>query len=242
MHWLKELRISLICKYLDRYRNYPSCVLPYPHYKSCINIDRLADEENCVIVRRSDKFTDDTFNELGLIREGIILDKDLANMSMNLYGGKFTDEHLKYRCVGEATHPWEGEMIRVAKYKQTVNLLTRYSAIYFILKELHNKKFPYYRTDVKETRKLLVALKKTGVEEEGKIRVMGIANIVHTPNKLNYWHVELLLKSFSDELIKNVKSSWQISAAQFAYNDIIARNARKEPPSDIYQIPAECYM
>ncbi len=242
MNWLKELIITLICKYWDKNNSYPTCVIPYFHYKYKIDINHLICEDNCVIVRRSDKSEEESFNDLDILREDIISESDVPNLSMNLYGGKFNNTHLKFRCVRPATDLWNGEKIKISKYRTFYLLLDTYSPIYFLIKDLHNKEFPYYKTDDKETKKLLTALNLSTLSENGKVKLNGKSFVEHTPTKLNYWHVELQIKDVQDSEIKHAKSAWQKSAAEYAYKDIITMSARKRPPNPIYKIPAYLYI
>ena len=245
MNWLKELIVMFTCKYWNKSKVYPICILPYLHYKLKIedtSINQLVNEDNCVIVRRSGKSEVDSFNELEILKEDIISEKSVPNLSMNLYGSKFTNEHLKFRCFGEAINLWEGEKIKLSNYKSFYNILETHSPIYFLIKDLHNKIFPYYKTDDKDTQKLLRILGLNISSENGKVKLNGKSKVIHSPNKLNYWHVELQIKDNQESEIKNTNSAWQKSAALYAYNDIVVMSAKKNPPQNIFKIPSEIYL
>lgn len=245
MNWLKGLIVMFNRKYWNKSKDYPNCILPYLHYKLRIeenSINQLVNEENCVIVRRSDKSEVDSFNELDILREDIISDKSTPNLSMNLYGSKFTNEHLKFRCFGNAIKLWEGEKIKFSEYNACYSILESHSPIYFLIKDLHNKIFPYYKTDDTETQKLLKILGLNIQSENGKVKFNGKSSVIHSPNKLNYWHVEFQIKDIQEREINKTNSAWQKSAAQYAYNDIIVMSAKKNPPKYIYSIPSEIYL
>lgn len=245
MNWLKELIVTFKCKYWERSNGYPICILPYSHYKLKIedtSINQLVNEDNCIIVRRSDRSQEDSFNELEILREDIILEKSIPNLSMNLYGSRFTNEHLKFRCFGAGIKLWEGENIKISNYKACYSILKTHSPIYFLIKDLHNKVFPYYKTDDKDTQKLLKIMGLNISSENGKVKLNGKSNVIHTPNKLNYWHVELQIKDIQEAEIKHTNSAWQKSAAQYAYNDIVVMSAKKDPPQSIYIIPSNIYL
>lgn len=241
-NWLGGLIFTLKSRYWVKCNVYPLCILPYSHYKLSIDINQIVNEENCIIVRRSNKSEKDSFNDLDILREDIISEKDVPNLSMNLYGSKFTNEHLKYRCFGEAVNLWKGEKIKLSKYKTFYTVLETYSPIYFLIKDLHNKNFPYHRTNDKETQKFLKALNKVETIKDGKIKLNGTSNVIHTPNKLNYWHVELTIKDIQETEIRSTKSAWQKSAAEYAYKDIIVMSAKKIAPNNIYKIQNEVFL
>jgi len=61
-----------------------------------LDIDYLIDKQDLFILRRSSKTTEDTFNDLGILRDDIINTKEIPGLSMNLLGAYFKIEHIKY--------------------------------------------------------------------------------------------------------------------------------------------------
>ena len=242
MNWLRELIVTLKCKFLNRdIEEYPVCILPYSHYRKRINIEDLSDKENCVIVRRSNKSSDDSFTEVGTLREDVIFAKDIPSLSMNLYGSRFTNSHLGFRCFDKAMELWDGiETIKLSNYTDCYSIISECSPVYFYLNTLHNRNFPYYRADDKETQKILKELNINPLSVNGKVEFAGSATVIHTPNKLNYWHVELEIKDARNTSIKYGKPEWIKSAVSLAYSNLIAIEALKVVPS-VFEIPTDTY-
>ena len=106
MNLLQVLIDIFICKglWVTGRLKYPLSILPKSQYIQRINIDKLYRDISLIIVRRSDKPKEEVFNKFGIMREDVITRGDIPGMSMNLLGGKFKYEHIRFNPVGEAAN------------------------------------------------------------------------------------------------------------------------------------------
>ena len=238
MNLLKELIDTLICKALlaTGGLDYPCSILPKNQYIARINVDQLCKDIPLVVIRRSDKLKQDTFNKFGTIREDVITRSDITGMSMSLLGGYFKIGHIRFNPTGEAVKIWNGyENVLYLKYLKSVHLLPVTTPIFFAVIKLHNIDLPYERNKDKDLLKIMNALKMNPTEVMGKLELHGKGYISHEPTRLNYWHVEFQIRDFENKLIEKAKSAWQKEAANSALLNI-QTNALFECP-DISNIP-----
>jgi hypothetical protein len=224
--WWKEFRNICLCKLYIVLPNkiYPFIIIPKVSYIFPINIDGLN-----VIVRRSNKTEDKTFDEIGYLREDALISKidQFPNLSMNILGGKFETKHIRYKAkIGIATERWnEKERVLLIDYKDKWETWSNAIPIYFLLNDIHNIEFPYLRNSKdEETKKLRKAF--SFLEQGDKTRFFGKTFVEHEPIKLNYWHVELKLKDIRGDNIKKTDSAWKKMAAENALKDILLIKGR----------------
>jgi len=232
LNLLKGLQNTLLCKYyqLRGKYNYPLSILPKKSYRHIIDIDNLLTEGDFFLVRRSDKSVNETFNELNILREDAILVKDVPGMSLNLLGGEFKSEHIMYSPKDNGSKRWKGERVYFfIDFKKSYVILSNPVHIYFPVKKLHGKTFPYYRGKDDHTKKIISAL-NLKPEQNGKYKFTGSSRITHDPTNLNYWHIELELKDDNGDRIKNASSAWITSAAQEALGHFITGSAKNTIP------------
>ena len=238
MNLLQELIDILKCKVLlvTGRLDYPLSILPKNQYIERIDIDKLYKHVPLVVVRRSDKPKEEIFNEIDLLREDVITKSDIPRMSMNLLGGAFKQEHIKFNPIGESCRIWDGsEKVFFSNYRKSIRLLPVATPIFFEVANLHDKEFPYKRNKDPTSNKLMNALAYKPSETEGKFILYGKSYISHEPTLLNYWHVEFQIKDFEKKLIEKAKSAWQKEAAESAFLHI-QTSALPECPN-IKEIP-----
>lgn len=207
---------------------YPNTIIPQTYYKERIDISSVLKLKRPCIVRSSSKPFEETFNvETETLREDVILPKDVIELSMNLMGGRLKIRHLNYRVKKAAMNIWsKPEKPTIRKYQGLYEKTKIAIPIYFYLKDIHDKPFPYYRTNDTEAKKLIQFLNITPRVVNDNVEFEGKCFVKHTPNKLNYWHVEILLKGNDGNEIKAGKSAWIKSAAGESYKNIIAVSAK----------------
>jgi hypothetical protein len=228
MNWFQELTDILKCKVLllTGRLKYPLSILPKKHYVRQININKLYEEIPLIVVRRSEKTQEKLFNKFGILREDAFSETDIPNMSINLLGGKFKSDYIRFNPTKEATKTWDGqEQIFYSKYHPLVQILSEVIPIFFDVINLHNLTFPYQRNKDKDVNKLIEKLALKPVEIEGKYQFQGKSVISHEPTQLNYWHVEFQIKDIEDNLISNTKSAWKKNAAEMALKNVICVSA-----------------
>ncbi len=227
---LKKLKINFN---LIRFKIcYPIKILPRTNYRLEIDCNELISEDcNIVLLHRSNKNINDTFNELGHLREDSILAENVPRLSMNFLGSFFKIKFIKYSAINPATKAWGGEKIDHSLYAHLFTIKRPSIPIFFKASDLHNKKFPF--TLKKESPKAKEYLKyfntKIGKETE-EARFDGSLQIKHSPNKLNYWHIELLLMSPTGNEIRYTKSPDNLTTATLALTERICKSGKKVIP------------
>jgi hypothetical protein len=194
-----------------------------------MDMNKIAALKRPCVVRSSSKPFNETFNiETDTLREDIIFPKEIMGLSLNLIGGKLHLRHLKYRAKGSAMKEWrKPEKTTIKKYQNSFEKTKIAVPIYFYLKDINNKPFPYYRTKDSEAQKLIKALNINPPATDDKFIFEGQCFVKHTPNKINYWHVEMFLDDINKaEITPKNKSVWARSAATEAYKHIVSGNAR----------------
>ena len=228
----KALKNTCLCKlyeYTGDYR-YPVSILPHHSYVHFMNIDSLKSELPFFLIRRSDKDSNNTFNSAGILREDAILPEDTIDLSLNVLGGNFKEDHIKYIPKSDGVKPWDGKKVYFIDYKNHYKIADVSSPIFFPLGELHRKTFPYYRGDDSEAKKIINALSLKPEKVDGKNKLHGSSEVKHSPTNLNYWHVELTLVDQVGKRIKKSSSIWIQSAAEMAYGHLISVNALQAAP------------
>ena len=91
---------------------YPYCILPKKSYVIKMNFDELVDNQSIFVLRRSDLCEEETFfrfiNGDFLLNDDAIENRRVPNLSINLMGGLFKDEHSKFVPLNDAQSSWEG--------------------------------------------------------------------------------------------------------------------------------------
>jgi hypothetical protein len=231
---------------------YPTKLIPRKGFKKEIRIESLHELGAIGIVRRSLKLTkEETFDKFGGVREDALVStrKDVAGLSLNLLGNKFIPKHIGYLANKDAGQEWDGSETYAQLWKKYIKWVTyRKSSVpvFFLLDDLHNQTFPYYRKKDKDVDKLLKALNIKSADEEDTVKLYGASVIKHVPVRLNYWHIEFKLldiearekgnsSKITREKIKSspientssdiLKQHWITQAAIFALNDILLHSA-----------------
>lgn len=203
---------------------YPTIILPKSNYIDNINIDQISKQGKFLLVRRSEKPQNETFDELGLVREDAISLREIPGMSMNLIVGIFRPSHISFNAKKPASNNWGRETLFLwLKYIWYVEYKNPATPIFYELKSLHKKTFPYYKPNNTDFKKLCEAIKLTPKIEGAKAKVEAESSIDHKPNKLNYWHIEFNInpiKGKDVEPLTKVKSKSLTEAQITKISDI----------------------
>ncbi len=189
-----------------------------------INFGVINTHGNCCIVRRSELRFDETFNELGLLRPDAITPEQTPGLSLNLLGGLFKISDLKYVQEGEGRKPWQpATQVYFIDHVENFRVVQPITPIYFLLSEVHDQTFPYYKpTTDKSAKSLFATLNLNPPIVENKYKLYGKTEVKHAPNNLNYWHVEIILKDIESKESKGVTSSTKKSIAEEAFEHVIS--------------------
>lgn len=228
-NWLKDLanicRNNLNSAYVAV--TYPVSIIPSIKYKQYIEIDNLISENEFVIVRRSEKSKSDTFDEFGWLREDALISgyDSVPGLSMNVLGGKFQVKHISFNPKGIAAKEWvkDKDSFLWFRYIWKATLLKITTPIYYKISDLHKKQFPYHKTTDKNFNKLMANLPVKPLIVGGKAHCFATSIIKHSPNKLNYWHIEFHLNDGIKPEKETIKTS-QVKNKNFDDNQLAKIN------------------
>jgi hypothetical protein len=235
----------LVCK---AYRisgklSYPYQILPKRKYKAKIEIDSLLQDNSVFIVRRFDQDVSELFVSVGgelYLKETAISPKEIGKgLSLNLFGGEFKEEHLRFRVKlkSPGSNEWLGRnpvflSDHINDYEVFDETL---EGIYFNANNLHNQELPYNRNFDKKLDKELddffinIPSGKPEVNEFGQFQLIGRTLVTHEPILLNYWHVQFNVCDFQDNQLTSKKSgAWVNSLCESALKNLICVNAYKK--------------
>ncbi len=208
---LKKFKnISLEILFLLGKIKYPK-ILPKSKFKY-IDIDSLNNaNDDIVIVRRSlVPSLEGTFTQTGTVKAEAIYGRldDLKSLSMNLLGGEFDVDDIKWRQYDFASSEWNYEKtIFYHQVHDSISLHEGKIPILYYLKNLQEFKFPFRRNfNPKENQKQIpqkldptaVFLEPDSIEEkkEYKYGYQGFTKINHKPSCGNFWHVEIFVQPY----------------------------------------------
>lgn len=225
---------------------YPECILPQPTYLDLIKEDELWSETNGLIIQRR---CPDDINVEVLTPE--VFGNNLAEMSVNLLGGKFKPEYVKFTPKGvkafSANVPFDGS------YTYSPNAFGVYLSIF----DINDRTFPSARKfpNQQEYDKVKAAIKtdkerlleafskKKGFSKENEYEVLYRIRVMHRPTNANYWHcqVEIAPAFGGAQTISKDKAEWQKNALRALSNFLIVY-ASYDYPTPIPIVKDEWYI
>lgn len=219
-------------KHIINFLTYPCTIIPRINYVYPIDINRLNETGEYVLVRRSEKTSDEIFNKLGILRDDILLDNSIPGMSMNLLGAHFKEKYIKFVPKPPASDYWNTtNNVKLRTYLDKIDVLGTCCPIFFLVKDLQNLQFPYTRPSDKDSKKLLAAL-NIQPAQDGLFHIVAKTEIRHKPSNLNYWHVEFTIIESDNKNakpIKDVGSKWRKMLVH-SIQHVISNAAKKERP------------
>jgi hypothetical protein len=252
MHTWITNKISQLLAFLS----YPIRIIPKQSYKTEITIQDILDINDTAIVRRSLRNHKDIFDRFGSLRQDALIEdlKDVPGLSMNLLGASFKTNDIRYIAKGVASKKWDGFENKLwLNYIKYASFSCDATPIFFYLKDIHNKTVPYVvpqKTTNEEKFKKLKKAFSFEIKEDGEeATIFGASVIKHTPNKLNYWHVEFVILDIEARYTptetkitrKRSSSNYVKTAAEHALNDILLQSAHSKADF-IASIPSEHYL
>lgn len=247
-HLPKALRNILRCSYLRFLGelDYPNSILPKRRYKPIININDLIKEQAVWLIRRSNKNFDDTFDKVGneyFLKGDVIPRSDVPSLSLNLLGGYFDSQHIKYRTQLKkpASNKWDGKtIVYLSDHLDDFVVVEDCSPIFIDANAVHDAKVPYKHPVDNDVKNFYKSLNKELVEVDNKTGVEGKTVVVHDPINLNYWHVELKVLDYSGKEVNYKGSKWIKDYCQVILDDVIALSAF--PTATSADIPKPYYI
>lgn len=239
--YFPKIILKIIKKYLAVV-SYPIQIIPTRKFHREIPNNILAKISNLGVVRRSLTSRNDTFDTFGKVKERALinLSKDVQYLSMNLLGNGFSDSHIAFIPKKSAANRWNGEDRKLKLWAQNifyVNYEFFSTPIFFWFHKLNNIPFPYHMQENNQVKKLMnsLGLQKTG----SQYKLSATTSIKHSPNNLNYWHIEFVISDFRGIEVERNKigsadksraintQSWATQCAYYALNDILLNSGKK---------------
>lgn len=215
----KNLKNIYLCKksrYSGRLK-YPYCVLPKTSFKLKMNFDDLIENHSIFVLRRSDLPADETFHIFNdgtvILNDDAIENKRVPDLSINLMGGIFKKSHSIYIAIKDGIKPWKGEKIYLSEHILNYEINGGYGNIFINANSLHNKTIPYIVPfDVNIHKEITKFQKMVGNKNDNVIlnvppndfELKGKIYFKHDPVTLNYWHIELKIENYRDEILSKV--------------------------------------
>lgn len=245
----KSFKNTLRCKLYEIIGKsvYPSSILPKTNFKGSIDFDLLlASNNNIFLVRRSDKSLAETFQILDgayILRSNSILPDRIPKLSLNLLGGFFNLEHLRFSISHRAPggQKWsENESIKLRNYLNDFTIVDVGCGIFLHANKIDGSTFPYSYPYDKTTSKIVHEFEsrigqgaiKIIDPKDGKSKfceVSGQVKLKHDPLKLNYWHIEMLTLAFNEDEVPKKSAKWHEVYFNSVMTHVIKANAYASP-------------
>ena len=200
------------------HESYPVRILPHPHYKKKMSLDKLLRSyPELMVVRLVDGVIDD-YCTIGPKGERVLTQKvfknSMANLSLNLAGGLFNtapDSDLRFLPTQkEAVSGWNGEPVSEHLFRSD-DCYEKYEpcfGICFHVVEIHNRTFPFpkhfdtaqqrddyakkaYAATTPEEKEYDAHIVEAYVSNKQNVLVYPIIKVHHSPSMVNYWHMTL---------------------------------------------------
>ena len=211
--------------------SYPKEIIPSQHFVEMQFVDDLDIFNYCHLIRRSSfdtyERTFDEFDEIQIdalfplnVHSGKPDLKKCIGYSMNLLGGHFNVEHIKYRTLQKGSDLWDfRQQINLQEYIDCYEVLeTKSIPVFFEFEALNEFQVSVITSnkdivkniykDAEHNDQKTKALKELfdGKKHEIDCKV----SIVHRPTVLNFWHVQLEVEypiGVQSDNFSSVKSS-----------------------------------
>ncbi len=225
---------------------YPECILPHPTYLDSIKEDELCSKSNGLIIQR--RCPDNVSLEM-ICPE--VFGNNLAEMSVNLLGGKFQPDFVKFTPKGvkplSSLIPFEGN------YTYSPDAYGVYISIF----DINDRTFPSTRKfpnqqeyekmkdAIKSNKERLVAAfsKKKGFSKEEDYELQYKIQVMHRPTNANYWHCQIeIAPAFEGaQTISKDKAEWQKNALR-ALTSFLVMYTSFDHPQPIPRVKSEWYI
>lgn len=226
--------------------NYPASILPCRRYFK-FDFESLCKLPNVIIARRSNFDSEEsTFDRNGLLLIGAIIkksNKELFNNSMNLLGGRFKKNHVRYLQKGIAQECYKigSPPIPLKQLLPHISTTDIKINIFFRLKNIYNAKFPYQVPEIparskKDFEKIKIPTHlavEVNEESEYYAKFIGKSVVKHSPTNSNYWHIEFDLlpvaESTEIELNEEERSkAWGKAIVNTALQQILRKHGKRD--------------
>ena len=266
---LKGLIDLIYRKYCIFFGVYPVSIIPTSTNK-IIDINKLKEVENIVVLRRSFLSNEDTFDISGKPKQRALVEVSNGNAkveglikgySMNLLGGAFVPENSKFVQIThngiKGSAEWnEKEQIYFWDYRRCFRIEEEKANIFFKLSDIHNKRIPYFSKskDYEKSIATFYGKKIEDIRKEKSGKFLGSTKIIHKPTVLNFWHIQLHALDERNELVKGSKvkayspdkplkeQGYKTQVGYHILAEILETNAKKDLAPSKIPIKIYCYV
>lgn len=230
---------------------YPEDIIPQPNFVKPFPLDELT-KDNCDyhVCFRIDGFLDD-YTEAGAFNGKRKLMRKcfphMPHLSMNLYGGLFKPEHVKFVQKKPGCDEWDGErIINIKDFLGCIEEKPEAVPVFFDSKVIRQQgiqtKVTFRNKDSYKAMKNVFSNVEFPEYHEGvEVGLFTDIKIVHVPTNLNYWHLQMeVYPACLDKALNRDEPEWR----QLIFENIrdnILRWHYQEKPSLEYSIPDSLY-
>lgn len=218
---------------------YPQCILPMPTYLDFIVEEELWSKVNGLVIQRR---CADNVDRSVLTPE--IFGDNLAEMSVNLLGGEFKPEYVKFTPKGPK--PLSTQIL----YEGTYTYSPEAEGVYICIPDIHDCTFPSARRfpnqqeyekvkdaiadgprDSDKARLVAAFSKRTGFSKETEYDVKYRISVMHRPTNANYWHCQIEIAPACEDgkTVNKEKSEWQKQALRALTNFFVVYTSFNHP-------------
>ncbi len=232
--------------------NYPKEILPQPGYvvpfpfKELLSI--FGDYLLCYRIEGTikDNQEEGEFNGKRKLKKSCF--KHVPHMSMNLYGGCFMPDDVRFIQHAPASDNWDGtSSIPLDDYLDFVDEKVNATPIFYRATTIcqNNIQTSVFIQDKKGYDSIVEAFKAPLLPpyEKGKDMIIFTdIRINHIPTNLNYWHVQMeVYPPMSQQELEDDKPSWRKRIFNQIRDSILCYQYNEKPPID-YIIPKNMYI
>ena len=237
--------------------NYPPNLQPKQNYK-VIAPDAIASDA-VTLIRRSLLGSQVPFDELRILKSRALVTnlKEIFGLSLNLLGGEFEPEHIKYVTKSPGSSSWTTgeEVLDLEKIKSCTEEVNAAFPIFFLVTEIAPVAFPFQKKYDKTSIKKIPQSLALNVDFDNNTATYNSSSQVqHRPSHGNFWHVEfhifdesespkkLIAKGESGDPDAQISSGspWKIFVAHHYFN--LLKVKAKEKPANTTPIQKELYQ
>lgn len=230
---------------------YPEEIIPKPEYVKPFPLQDLTkDESDYHVCFRIDGTLDD-FTEPGSFNGKRKLMRKcfphMPHLSMNLHGGLFKPEHVKFVQKRPGCDEWDGEtVIDIKDFINCIEEKPEATPVFFNSKDIGQKGIRTMVTfknkdSYKAMKNIFSNVKFPDYYEGIEVELYTDIKIVHVPTNLNYWHLQMeVFPAALDKALTKDEPEWR----QLIFENIrdnILRWHYQEQPSLHYSIPENLY-
>lgn len=235
---------------------YPQSIISRVKYKKEIDFNKLVQNQQVYLLRRSLLMLDKTFVSNGSggyeLNEDALVAKTqgVVNLSMNIFGSYFKENFLKYRISHKlyGGMKWNNMKVYFLKNLSSISLNNKGCPIYIDANKIHNKPRKVKKPATNDI--LQDFITKTGLNPvlintngSKQLEFQGNTAIKHDPLNFNYWHAEYQFFDYNNkEPLRNLGSKWGEQFCQDVITNTLSINCYPKPYKGNYKLSKSIHL